>query len=1461
MASTSALSTNSNSSPTAPSEFPPYKPNTKPMPTVMHTEHNIHILQANLFLDTEAKKLYKRVEKNPLPSQGQVWKALQTLRNELAQFLVKKDSPTLQRLDEQMKTFEDTFTNAKSTSKNVTKSKAQAIQKLLVDYFWFEHVLAEYEDGGPFLDLSFLVGIECSRQDAATLLMQTPNPDASQTPRGPPSTAAPLTTTTAGPTTAAATPMATEEEAEEEEDDEMPLAALVTPAPKPPSLPRIPKHKGAPAAQQLSNTPGRTDQPPPTVQQPSTAPGRIGQPLPTPEQLLQTHLVGPQRLRSCGRCPGPAKCIGSNHKGCQRGCREHHVAGPIPEGDDHHDHCPEDCKVDHTKPGMRDVTNQPVLENLWDFLEKLAAEEAEEKQKAEEEVLQQERILAEIERLKARKSAAPPRKLPEPAATPPRVARGGTTEFPSSEPVLREQLKMSPVGNQGPLFSPPPQGGQPTAMIIDVIDLNAKAPHRLQLPSPIPPIFKIPQADLQEFVEVNGAAMRARYLSNSSGNMQRNEWLKTLASIDFTLISGNTSASLAGRDAETLKLAQAFNTDLTYPITGDEVDFNSIVYVHTFYVTVAVDTQRKNPAMADVARLATQGKILSWHQFWAASEVLDGRSASDSKLNMQVRRGTFKRQRTETWAHFYARFMTMMDIWGLPEADRFDQLVQSITDHPCHDHLDTHRQYLRSLGLWSMEHIRTFLSDADPGIMRAIERAAPPPATAAPTQDNRQRHGTMGFFRVADQDQTGGRPRSRSRSDGGQRQQQRGGQRSRSPAPRQGPIAPCIVCRTHHSGLWNQCLKRQPEATPLGQRYPFNKKLCMACGWNSWHETPQCQVLKLIFPAVAANVKTNSTSEQVVSTVALGAAFDTAEKKYAEIQRLFATAPPNPGKPTSTFVAPVASLTPLPRPHRRRKKPPRAAIGLGEVTVATASFNAPERAPRHKFQRTQRFRRKAAVEELVCGGIPMEHMTYPLMQSGAWESLLFEIARMDDYEDAVALTDCLLMQKPEALALAATLEEPIATGTGATVAAEAATAIAAATADTTGAAMAATAQASTGTAETKEDTRSGTPALEHCSLGYGHCLSCVSTATSERRKAAEAAVEDTYGRAIVDELKTICIEDIKNDLKLSASSVPVTPPRVYSCRRPTEKEAWGAEKWRRENRIQGANEKWKTWVECQQLVNASSCAPSCPCMCEFSTGRRREYLEARAAAERARPRQTAMLNPHGLIDNKPTHDPEYLTQGCPEHNVIWQHLFKRAAERGWRISLEAYVEWSEATGGNPGPHLPALPAGSTDSSAAAVPSSSESISGATHAILPPEVVANATGVAANRFCHLHGSTSHSTCDCRAMRQFRSHFVNGDAASEEGILKLYNRVHPPTSRKGKENLNKQWGLSARNKFLRLKRWKQRLLDIARVEWWKPVYPGTIDEEGRDELVSGKRMSSSGNRGDCMRPRRYPTKIVI
>ena len=105
------------------------------------------------------------------------------------------------------------------------------------------------------------------------------------------------------------------------------------------------------------------------------------------------------------------------------------------------------------------------------------------------------------------------------------------------------------------------------------------------------------------------------------------------------------------------------------------------------------------------------------------------------------------------------------------------------------------------------------------------------------------------------------------------------------------------------------------------------------------------------------------------------------------------------------------------------------------------------------------------------------------------------------------------------------------------------------------------------------------------------------------------------------------------------------------------------------------------------------------------------------------------------------------------------------------ISLEAYVEWSEATGGNPGPHLPALPSGSTDSSAAAVPSSSESLSGAIHATSPPEVVANATGVAENRFCHVHGSTSQSTRDCRVMRQIKVIPKNGEAASEEGILKL------------------------------------------------------------------------------------------
>ena len=47
-------------------------------------------------------------------------------------------------------------------------------------------------------------------------------------------------------------------------------------------------------------------------------------------------------------------------------------------------------------------------------------------------------------------------------------------------------------------------------------------------------------------------------------------------------------------------------------------------------------------------------------------------------------------------------------------------------------------------------------------------------------------------------------------------------------------------------------------------------------------------------------------------------------------------------------------------------------------------------------------------------------------------------------------------------------------------------------------------------------------------------------------------------------------------------------------------------------------------------------------------------------------------------------------------------------------------------------------------------------------------------------------------------------------------------------------------------------------MARVEWWKPVYPGTIDEEGRDELASGKRTSSSGNRGDCMRPPSVPNE---
>ena len=433
-----------------------------------------------------------------------------------------------------------------------------------------------------------------------------------------------------------------------------------------------------------------------------------------------------------------------------------------------------------------------------------------------------------------------------------------------------------------------------------------------------------------------------------------------------------------------------------------------------------------------------------------------------------------------------------------------------------------------------------------------------------------------------------------------------------------------------------------------------------------------------------------------------------------------------------------------------------------------------------------------------------------LMEGKEWETLVLEIAKIEDFADAMALSDCLSSQAGEAVVLAETMDGALAEATETKVDQTSNVP----TTEVTGVARVIEEDSKV---NSEESCLNLPIPSQHVCVTSGPAQAAVSATEVSPSKESSADTVFEGNSSKDNAAESLGLENLFDDTTNVDNSVSMEEETTVGSLSRKEKQL--ESKLRRQLKALTSQSKRKTWKECQQLLNEKACTPACPCMCEeYSRQRRKEQA---AQMEARRNRGSAFAYPNGKAD----YDPEIggetkLGNDCPIHTILWQRLFKRAVEKGWSTNLEEYVKRQDATENGEGPRLPEPNSRSTGLTADKPQVSS--VCGSGKVPLAPEAVANATGALEQCHCDFHNSSAHSTRACRALRLFRERLKVGSDAPDEGIIRLYDRLFPLSSREGKRRLVKQSGLSAQLKLERMQRWKGLLLKTANVAWYPKVH---------------------------------------
>ena len=449
--------------------------------------------------------------------------------------------------------------------------------------------------------------------------------------------------------------------------------------------------------------------------------------------------------------------------------------------------------------------------------------------------------------------------------------------------------------------------------------------------------------------------------------------------------------------------------------------------------------------------------------------------------------------------------------------------------------------------------------------------------------------------------------------------------------------------------------------------------------------------------------------------------FLTPADKRAEIIRRFAGGPPTgprgpphaqSGIPTKSKcslkeVSPPSSVEQPPCSSGANRKsgalPPLREIVVNDVTmVALPRLGLGSSVKSRKLKMaTCAVKHVNKVDSDPREGFPVELFMEDL-PAQEWDKLLCDIAGIEQYEDLMALADCLSSQAEEATVLAAMMDvKETEMDSKAETASNAETDPKAEAGTMATKAEAASIAAGEAESRTPTDANKVSPdgkenfrpsKKSKCVRYYDVGARGGAMSSSDPLRIVnvnEVSSSSSSNEINENSFKASMIEKIEEDKGKTPKELRLAHQlaKQLNAIGKTKKALQQEEQLRRRLKAMEARDSRKTWKECQQILNERHCTPSCPCMCDATTRQRRKeqatYLDSKIN------RASVFVNPTRkvVVGSEPDRE-TVMGNNCPVHSAVRQRLFKRASEKGWSTNLEEFTTRLAAIESEEGPRLP-----------------------------------------------------------------------------------------------------------------------------------------------------------------------------